>query len=876
VAPGPYATRPEIKGLTRAEALSRSAMVARADYDLALRIDGTESELSGVVNIDLDIRHVAHALTIDFAGGSVDEVVVNGRALAPQYNGLFLTIPASRLRVGRTQVWLRYRHPYSTSGVGLHRFKDPEDGRAYVYTHFEPYDANQLFPCLDQPDLKASYKLRVDAPADWTVISSVRERSTSGQPERDRKLRDHSKESGRRVWKFDRTPRFSTYLFSLHAGPFKEWKGAAGKIPLRLFAPQTLAKYVKADEWLKTTRQGLKFYGDYFARPYPFPKYDQIILYEYNGGAMENVGAVTFNADYYVHRSAETLREREGRASVILHEMAHMWFGDLVTMSWWNGLWLNESFATYMAALALHEATEFKSSWLSFFAGQKQVAYWEDQLVTTHPIDVPVDDTVTAFTNFDGITYGKGASVLKQLVFYAGEKHFRDGVRKYIAAHAWGNATLADFFGAVEGASSLSLKEWASSWLEREGLNTLETKYSCADGKVTELHVQAAAPPEHPFLRPHRTSIALYNSRMHRIARAEIGYQGSADVADLAGSSCPALVYPNDSDHDYVKVKLDARSAANMRELLPKAEDPLLRAMLWQTLWDSVRDAEMPATDYLGLALELIGAEPEIKVTSFVARTMGQAVSYLPQYGEPGSELGSAYADRVETFLWKSLGEAKPGSDFQKLWLDTFVSMAHTPDGLAKLSGLLGEKSGFKGLVVDQDRRWNVLTRLSTFDVAGVGALIESERARDHSDRAAKMAIAAESARPDPAVKKKWWDELTVAKARMSLASLRKAMGMFPRNQWKLREEYATAYFDALGGVAEHRDSNFQIGFAAHLVPALCGPLSAARLDGYVRSHSTLPAPIMKQLRIAQQEDERCAKVRALALRASGTAVQRP
>ncbi len=288
-----------------------------------------------------------------------------------------------------------------------------------------------LFPCFDQPDLKAVYSLKADAPADWRVISTAGEEKTEVS-------------GARKTWTFAKTQKLSTYVFSVHAGPYHVWTSSAGAIPLRLFARESLAKYVPAGEWLELTRQGLDFYGAYFDLPYPFKKYDQILVPDFNEGAMENVGAVTFG-ERYVSRSTQTLEEREETADTILHEMAHMWFGDLVTMKWWNGLWLNESFATYMSALAQSRATRYTRSWQSFFAAEKQWAYETDQRATTHPIEGDVADTGHAFADFDGITYGKGASVLKQLAYLLGEEKFRDGVRLYLKEHAYGNAEEKDF-----------------------------------------------------------------------------------------------------------------------------------------------------------------------------------------------------------------------------------------------------------------------------------------------------------------------------------------------------------------------------------------------------------------------------------------------
>src|SRR6185312_5421090 len=397
--------------------------------------------------------------------GALSSFKVNGATAAPVSSGDFFALPKDALRAGENVVEVSFTHPYSVDGSGLYRFQDPEDERVYLYSNFEPYAAHRLFPCFDQPDLKATYALSVDAPAAWTVVSTSRERGIEAS-------------GRRRVWTFEKTPRLSTYVFSVHAGPYHVWTSTAGAIPLRLFARESLARYVDADEWLDVTRRGLDFYGQYFDLPYPFRKYDQLIVPDFNEGAMENVGAVTFG-ERYVSRSTQTLDEREEAADTILHEMAHMWFGDLVTMKWWDGLWLNESFATYMAALSRARATRYTRAWQTFFGDMKEWAYREDQRETTHPIEAVVPDTGEAFANFDGITYGKGASVLKQLAFLLGENEFRDGVRRYLKDHAYGNTEESDFFGAMTRASGQDLSAWRKDWLDAAGVNTVRADYAC-------------------------------------------------------------------------------------------------------------------------------------------------------------------------------------------------------------------------------------------------------------------------------------------------------------------------------------------------------------------------------------------------------------
>ncbi|MCC7440834.1 MAG: aminopeptidase N, partial [Bdellovibrionales bacterium] len=496
-------TRPDVEGLSKEEALYRSERVSDVRYELSFELERTSTEagatpvFGGKAVVRFKLKAPAEGLTLDFVGGTQAAAVVNGTPLGEEtYNGKFIALPAQALKVGENEAAVEFTHPYSSSGAGLYRFVDPEDKRVYVYTDFEPFDANQLFPCFDQPDLKATYLAEVSAPASWTVVSASRETEATDLP-----AVEGQKGEARKLWKFPVTSRFSTYIFPLHAGPYKIWTAdepATGTvegetIPLRLFARQSLARYVRPDDWFPATRQGFAFFQEYFASPYPFGKYDQLIVPDFNSGAMENVAAVTFS-ERYVKRGVPTRDDREGLAEVILHEMAHMWFGNLVTMKWWDDLWLNESFATFMAYLAAAEATEFTDIWQGFFDDTKQWAYWEDQLVTTHPIVAEVPDTSQAFANFDGITYGKGASALKQLSFLLSPPKFRDGVRAYMKKHAFQNTAMSDFMDSLSAASGTPLSGWTQSWLRTAGVNTISVDHACEGGKITRFLLTQSAP----------------------------------------------------------------------------------------------------------------------------------------------------------------------------------------------------------------------------------------------------------------------------------------------------------------------------------------------------------------------------------------------
>ncbi|HXS99829.1 MAG TPA: aminopeptidase N, partial [Elusimicrobiota bacterium] len=792
-------------------------------------------------------------LTVDF-DGALSSFKVNGSTFAPSSSGEFFALPKDALRAGENVVELSYSHPYSVDGSGLYRFQDPEDERVYLYTNFEPYAAHRLFPCFDQPDLKGTFALTVDAPAAWTVVSTEREARVADA-------------GSRREWTFKTTPRLSTYVFSVHAGPYHVWTSTAGAIPLRLFARESLARYVQADEWLDVTRRGLGFYGEYFNLPYPFEKYDQLIVPDFNEGAMENVGAVTFG-ERYVSRSTQTLEEREEAADTILHEMAHMWFGDLVTMKWWDGLWLNESFATYMAALSRSRATGYTRAWQTFFGDMKTWAYAEDQRETTHPIEAEVPDTGQAFANFDGITYGKGASVLKQLAFQLGEDKFRDGVRLYLKDHAYGNSEEKDFFGAMASASGADLSPWRKDWLDAAGVNTVRADYACGSGgKISAFALVQTAPAGQPALRRHRTRVGLFSEgpdgRLTETASAAAYYEGPrTELKDFAGRACPAFVYPNLGDEDYVKVELDPRSLETVKKGISRIPDPHLRQMLWATLWEMVRDAKWPVGAYADLVIANLVDETDFKTASAVLETVHgrhesspSVLRYLEKPDYP----------RFEAFFLAGLAKAAPGSDLQKLWFDGYVQAAASPAGVERLQDYLSGTLRVEGLPLDQDRRWDVIERLSELDASGVDGLIESEARRDPADSGAKAAITARAARPDPETKKVWFARIVDPKSASSLGELRAAMeGFFPRTQASLRAEFLSPFLETLPALAAAKTDDFLDAYGRAMVPALCTPQGNAALTEFLEKTPPSKPVVLRALRDARQEDERCVKVRAL------------
>ncbi len=844
--------RPDGDWLDQSQAEIRSQQVANISYDIFLALGEAEMYIGGV-ELHFDFTPGHGPLTIDFGGGEVDHLEINGGSSPFEYNGSFITVAEKNLQAGENRIHIRYRHSYSRDGTGLHRFTDPVDGRVYLYTYLWPYYANRLFPAFDQPDLKAAYTLEVSAPKDWSVVSAAKETA----------IRE---EGGNRFWSFAETEKFSTYIFSLHAGPYAVWEDTAGDIPVRLFARQSLADYVAAEEWFDVTKRGLAFYRDYFDIPYPFYKYDQLIVPDFNIGAMENVAAVTFTENF-IQRGPASRAQQEGRASTILHEMAHMWFGDLVTKKWWNGLWLNESFATYMAALALTEATEFNDGWHGFFLSSKLSAFRADNLVTTHPIEVPVPSTADFFSVFDSITYGKGASVLKQLAHYIGEDAYRAGVSAYLKKHSYQNTELSDFIAALSEASGRDLKPWADQWLYKAGVNRIEARFQCRSGQISDFSLHQTAPADLPTLRQQRIEAGLYDLNggdAEAIARIPVEISGpETGVPDALGEVCPDLVYPNDRDWGYVQVTLDPVTLENLGTRLSAIEDPLLRSMLWQSLWEMTQKTELSFPAFFDLVLANLPQEENRRVLQQVSASMLAAIALLDRLAPYADDAVSGYGPKLEAMMWGRLNAADIETPLRRLWYNSYVSAVRSGEGLDNLHGLLQGEIHLPGMEIGQDQRWTLIQTLVSFDYSGVEDLLAEERARDISDAGILQALAAEASMPDISVKRGWVAELQNPASDLPLSRQRAVIfSLFPSYQSGLQAELMPEISGDMVTLGENRDAYFLSSYVGTLLTGACDAKALEYLDRALEQADRLDPTVRRFLREAHQQDAACAAIK--------------
>ncbi len=803
------------ENLTREEAQARreilGPVLTRVHLDLTR---GTET-FGAQTDVTFEVVR-AEPTFIDLTAASVESIELDGEPLndatvAPTRILLPPMAPGEhRLRIDAT---MRYQH----EGKGLHRFVDPTDNQVYLHSQFEPFDAHLVFACFDQPDIKMRFSLNVDAPADWVVVSNG---EAVGQPQ----------PGTAGTWTFATTPLISPYIAAVVAGAYHGidatyTRSDGSTIPLGLYVRRSLAEYLDSDEILDITRQGFSFFEAAFDQPYPFGKYDQLFVPEFSAGAMENPGCVTFS-EAYVFRSKVTDALRERRAETILHEMAHMWFGDLVTMRWWDDLWLNESFATFMSQLAQVEATRWSHAWVTFLDALKAWAKQQDQLPSTHPVADQMPDVESVHQNFDGITYAKGASVLRQLVAWVGQEAFLAGCRQYFADHAWDNTELDDFLRALERASGRDLAAWRDEWLLTTGVNELVPHVTRNDdGTYREVVVEQrdelpswaeAGAPQH--LRRHRIAVGVYDDTdngLVRRERVELDIAGERTlVSDLTGVRAGDVLLLNDDDLTYAKVRLDDATTAKVVERLHAFADPLPRALVWSTAWDMVRDAQLPARSFLSMINANVGTEDVVGV---VQRLLMRAVGAAERYADPETRpiRLAALADQAG----RELEQAVAGSDLQLAWVRHWATTARGDDAhIAAIAGLLDGDVTVDGLEIDTDLRWHLVISLAHAGAIGEDT-IAAELERDPTDLGERHAATARAARPDRDAKRAAFDRLINDRSLSHTMSRQLLAGFAQLDQSAVLHPFTAEYFAVLDEVWRARSLDWAIEFSAGAFP---------------------------------------------------------
>lgn len=849
------------KNLSRDEAQQRASLLSVHGYEVHLDVtsapDADAATFRSTTTIRFSCTTPGAGSFADLLAPSVRAATLNGRRLDPAavFDGARVALEGLE---AENVLVVDADCAYSRTGEGLHRFTDPADGETYLYTHYEPAEARRVFANFEQPDLKAPYRFTVTAPAAWDVYSNAAEESVAEQ-------------DGAKVWRFLETKPISTYLTAVVAGPYHvardHWSrelpdGSTLEIPLAATCRKSLAPHFDAEEIFEVTKQGLDFFHEEFQYPYPFGKYDQCFVPEYNIGAMENPGCVTFKEDF-VFRSRVTEAAYENRANVVLHEMAHMWFGDLVTMKWWDDLWLKESFADFMGSFGQQEATKYQAAWVTFANQRKAWAYRQDQYPTTHPITADIRDVEDAKLNFDGITYAKGAAVLKQLVAYAGRDAFFEGARRYFQQHAFGNTVLGDLLevlAVTSGRGGQAMAEWSAAWLQTAGVNSLTPQVTVdAKGRITELAIEQGG----EVLRPHRIAVGLYDREadgaLVRTARFELDVTGARSaVAEAAGRPRPALILVNDDDLTYCKIRFDADSLATLRSSLGDIREPLARALAWSASWNMTRDGLLPARDYLDLVVRFAGSESDIGVLQTLH---AQAKSALEVFADPGyrAEGGRLLAESA----LRELRDAAPGSDRQLAWARFLAATAQSEAEFQLLEGLLAGSARIDGLEVDQDLRWSLWIALATAGRATVEQL-DAELKRDHTASGSQKATQALAARPTAAAKAAAWSAVADSDQLPNAMVGAQTAGFQQAGQRELTAPYTARYFELLESIWAERSIEIAIRFVGGFFPRLqTDEATLAATDAWLTEHQQA-APALRRL-VLECRDELARALRAQA-----------
>ncbi len=834
--------------LTRAEAIERSATLTVTSYDVTLDLTTSETTFLSTTTVKFSAKEGSSSF-IDAVTDTVHTVTLNGVELDPAEvsDGVRIQLPNL---AAENVLTVRADALFMNTGEGLHRFVDPADGEVYLYSQFEVPDSRRMFAVFEQPDQKATFTFHVRAPEHWDVISN----SPTPAPE--------AAGTGKAVWHFEPTLKMSSYITALIAGPYEcvrgELTSSSGRVvPLGVFARKSLMEFLDAENILELTRQGFEFFEKQFGTPYPFPKYDQLFVPEFNAGAMENAGAVTF-LESYVFRSKVTDAMVERRAITILHELAHMWFGDLVTMRWWNDLWLNESFAEFMSTLAAAENTKYVNSWTTFSSLEKSWAYRQDQLPSTHPIKAEINDLEDVLVNFDGITYAKGASVLRQLVAWVGQEEFMAGVRAYFGKHAWGNTELPDLMVELEAASGRDLSAWTKTWLETAGVNTFKPAIEATDdGVITSFSILQSAVAEHPTLRPHRAAVGFYSladsgedaGKLVRTHRVELDVDGAQTaVPELVGLQRPDLVLLNDDDLAYAKIRLDAHSLATAKAHLQDFKESLPRTLVSSSIWDATRDGEAPAREYVAFVLATIGRESDSTVIQVLLRQLSTALHF---YVSPEHQKTTAVA--AADSLWDLARSAGAGSDAQLQFAKAFAAHAQSDAQLDLVQALLDGREKLDELVLDKDMRWEFIISLAAGGRADA-AVIDAALALDKTQNGQLAAATAHAAIPTPEGKAGTWESVVVRGEGANSVQRAAIEGFTKVWDTSLLEPYVTKYFQAIKAVWESRSYETASTIINDLYPVQL--VSQATLDATDAFLDTLGAdvPALRRLIVESRD----------------------
>ena len=825
--------------LTRVEAQERAGVVSNAYYTVHLDVNQGDTDFRTISTIEFDAVEGASTF-VDLIANTVTSVEFNGDKLDPQQVFKDNRIELTNLK-SHNVVTVDALAQYSHTGEGMHRSLDPTDGNVYLYTQFEVPDARRVYAVFDQPDIKAYFDFTVDAPEGWEVISIM----PANEPE--------NLGNGSVRWTFPTTPKMSSYLTAFVAGPYARWDTthtlSDGRVvPMAIYCRQALkdAMAKDVDYLFNVTKGGMDFYDETWGVPYPYAKYDQLFVPEYNAGAMENIGTVTIR-DSYIFESKVTDALVERRDVTILHELAHMWFGDLVTMKWWNDLWLNESFAEFTSTLATAETTQWHDAWATFASGEKSWGQAQDEMPTTHPIVAEINDLHDTEVNFDGITYAKGASVLKQLVAYVGRKEFFAGIHNYLEKYQYSNATLADLLAELEATSGRDLKHWSKQWLENAGINTITSEVKTAvDGTIEEMVLIQTASDEYPVLRDHRVAVAFYDEnadgKIEMTERFDLDVTGERTVVEaVAGKKRPAFIMVNEDDLTYTKLRFDAQSLEFAKNNLYKFSSALTRAVVWLSLWDMTRDAQFPAVDFVETSLKALGTEKESTTFRYALGQVSVAVGRFV----PAAQREALKVEVAEEF-YRLAQAAEPGSDEQFQLVQAYLNNGSDPEFKEHAAGLLDGTVSFDGLDVDNNLRWNIVIAQATAGVIGVED-IDAELAQRDTTENREFAVLAKAAIPTPEAKVWAWDQALHNDDLTNSQLGNVALGFSKNTKPELYTEYVAKYSETADWIWDNKTFHMAETLLEYLYPSYADPSQLVEMcEKWLADHQNADAALRR------------------------------
>lgn len=848
-----------LNNLSQIDAKNRYLQVRNIHYTQFFDLTNNEG-FSGNNKIQFDYIPNGNPLRIDFSNGKIIKIKLNQNKVDYNYDNAAIYIASNLISEGANELDIEFQKKYSTDAEGLYKFTDSKDKRVYIYSDLEPFNANKVFPSFDQPDLKASYQISVKAPVSWQVITSTLET---------KKI----KNKNNYLWVFPKSEKFSTYIWSLHAGEYKVWHSQADKIPLRLFARQSLAKYINPNIWFEDTKNGFKFFNDFFALNYPYKKYDQILVPDFNPSAMENVAAVTFSEKFIV-RGEMSEQHRKYQRNVLLHEMAHMWFGNLVTMKWWDGLWLNESFATYMANLASYEITKGKDNWRQFNNSEKQNTYLKDQLSTTHPIQAKIHDTDQAFANFDAITYGKGAAFLKQLNFYIGNENFKNAMREYFQLYKERNTSLDNFVSTLDRHTDKKLKPWFKDWLETANVNTITSNWTCSSNRISSFQILQSADKNFPQLRAQKTRIAFYNKRNNKFILAktfdvDFYAQEISEIPSLIGQNCPDFIHPNYDEYAYTKVSFDDTSLNIALKHFNQFTDSIIRDQIALVSINMIRDGNLSASKYLDMILEQLKAENDIESLSLILnsihgywRTSASLLQYFPKDKKTDKAKFDKFIMDLENTIWTRLSKAPKGSELQKLFFDSYARIASSKFALIKLKSIISSDQKLKSYKVTFSQKWEAIQSICSNNFENAYDFAKVIADKDNSHEAKKELLACKALLPNLEIKTKLKAQLLDPNNKDSLAQKKVIMyNIFASSKENFRKELSNNYVDEILNAQKTLDTSL-VSRLSSISPDTCDESNRKIINPLILNNKISNARLKKELQENIDQGIYCERIR--------------